>query len=153
MATQQVKEELITALASAVGETLSYFEGAGQSTGARVDRWGAWDILAHFSYYHYAAAWGIVSASAGGPPWQMSGDPDQRNQVCLQLHEGESFAQLIGQLRQAQERLVRATRNTRDLDAPAFLNAEGNLVSVRQLLVIFARHWRGHLQALREAGR
>ena len=108
-------------------------------------------MLAHFPYWHYATTWGIASAAAGGPPWQLSGTADEINAACLTLHRGEDFAELIGELRRAQNRLVRAARAVHDLDAPAFRAPDGRLVSVRQRLETIARHWRGHLQALREA--
>ena len=152
MTTKGTREEIIAALESAVQETLSYFQGSGQTTKARVDQWGAWEVLAHFVYWHYATAWGASSSAAGGPPWQLSGTADQINAGCLPLHQGESFAQLISQLQQAQERLVRVARNAPDLDAPAFRSPDGRLVTVSQRLETIARHWRGHLQALKEAG-
>lgn len=152
MTTQGTREELITALESAVQETLFYFQGQGQTTRARIDQWGAWEVLAHFPYWHYATAWGINSSAAGGPPWQLSGTADQVNAACLPLHQGESFSQLIGQLQQAQERLIRAARSAQDLEAPAFRSVDGRLVTVGQRLETIARHWRSHLEALKAAG-
>ncbi len=152
MSTMPSKEQLIADVENTVKETLAYFEGHGQSTKARVDRWGSWDILAHFIYYHHATAWGIASAATGGPPWPLPMNADGINAVTLTLHQGESFPQLIAQLRFAQEHLLRAGRSAQDLDAPAFRSAEGNLVSVRQRLETIARHWRGHLDALKAAG-
>src|SRR5207302_553011 len=50
-------EALLTELDRVVKETLAYFDGAGRSTSARVDRWQARDILMHFIYFHDATAW------------------------------------------------------------------------------------------------
>ena len=50
MTAEQSKAELIGALQSAVDETLAYFEGAGQRNPARIDRWAAWEVLAHLPY-------------------------------------------------------------------------------------------------------
>ncbi len=50
MTAEQSKAELIGALHSAVDETLAYFEGAGQRNPARIDRWAAWEVLAHLPY-------------------------------------------------------------------------------------------------------
>ena len=151
MTTTQSKDELIAAVESTVNETLAYFEGPGQSNRARIDQWGAWDVLAHFEYWHYATAWGIESAGMGGPPWQLSGTADQINDACLALHQGESFDELIARLRRATGRLVRAAQGAQDLDAAAFRAPDGRTVSIQQRLETIARHWRGHLQALQQA--
>lgn len=151
MTQQQSKAQLIQALEDAVNETLAYFEGPGQMTKARVGEWGSWEVLAHLPYWHYATTWGIHSTAKGGPPWKLSGSADHINDACLPLHRGESFAQLIAQLRVAQERLLRAAQSSPDLDAPAFERTGGGAISVRQRLETIARHWANHLQALREA--
>lgn len=151
MTTERTRNDLIAALADAVRDTLGYFEGPGRSTNARIDRWGAWETLAHFPYWHYATTWGIASTSAGGPPWQLSGTADEINDACLQLYAGESFDDLIRELRHAQERLLRVAREAEDLEAPAFRMPDGRIVTVRQRLETIARHWRGHLQALQQA--
>ena len=41
MTAQQSTDELLAALESAVQETLSFFEGPGRTSAARIDRWGA----------------------------------------------------------------------------------------------------------------
>ncbi len=153
MATEQSKEELIEELEQSVRDALSYFEGPGQSSQARIDQWGAWEVLAHLPYWHYATAWGIDSAMAGGPPWLLSGSADEINATCLRLHEGESFDELIAQLERGQERLLRAARRCDDLDAAAFAMPDGRVVSVRQRLRTIAGHWRGHARELDEAER
>jgi len=145
------KDELIAAVETAVRDTLAYFEGQGQKSSARVAEWGAWDILAHLPYYHYATTWGIQSHLAGGPPWRLSGSADEINAACLALHEGESFDQLVAHLRVAQERLLRASRAVTDIDAPAFERPDGTTVSIRERLETIARHWSGHLRALEDA--
>ena len=152
MTTHATRDDLINAVEDAVRETLAYFGGAGKTMQTRIDRWGAWEVLAHFPYWHYATTWGIASTAAGGPPWQLSGTADEINDACLQLHAGEDFEDLAGQLRLAQQRLVRVARVAEDLDAPAFRMPDGRIVTVRQRLETIARHWRSHLQALREAG-
>ena len=146
------KEELVAALEEAVSDTLAYFERTGQTTTARIDRWGAWEVLAHFPYWHYATTWGIISAATGGPPWQLPGTADEINAACLTLHQADGFPDLIHQLRRSQERLVRAAADTEDLDAPVFRMPDGRLVSVRQRLETIARHWRTHLRELQESG-
>ena len=147
----ETKEGLIRELSEAVQETLAYFEGPGQTAKARIGDWGAWDVLAHFPYWHYATAWGIRSSAIGGPPWQLSGNADEINAACLAMLEGESFAALVAQLREAQARLLRSAESAGNLDAVAFRMVDGRQVTVGQRLETIARHWRGHLQALREA--
>src|SRR6476619_463982 len=117
---QDTKGELIVGLEAAVSETLAYFEGAGQRSQGRIADWGAWETLAHFPYWHYATAWGIRSASRGGPPWQVSASADQTNDACLALLRGETFDQLITDLRVAQDRLLAAVRDAHDLSLSAF---------------------------------
>ena len=53
------KDVLLANLDTVVKETLSYFEGPGRVTTARVDQWQARDVLMHFIYFHDATAWGI----------------------------------------------------------------------------------------------
>jgi hypothetical protein len=151
MSTGNSRDELIAALESSVRDTLAYFEGPGLGNPARIDRWGSWEVLAHFPYWHYATTWGIESAATGGPPWLLSGTADQINDACLALHAGERFDDLSTQLRLAQTRLLRAARQAEDLDAPAFRRPDGQMVTVRQRLETIARHWRGHLDALVQA--
>jgi len=59
-------DALLAELDRVVNDTLSYFDGAGRSTSARVDRWQARDVLMHFLYFHDATAWGIQAAALGG---------------------------------------------------------------------------------------
>lgn len=152
MTNTQLQQQLIVAIEAAVGETLAYFEGPGRKSRGRVGEWGAWEIVAHLPYYHYATTWGIQSHLAGGPPWKLSGTADEINAACLPLHQGEGFDELIAQLRVAQQRLVRAAGSVTDLDAPAFERPDGTAVSIRGRLETIARHWSGHLKALQEAG-
>ncbi len=152
MTTSATKEELIGAVDAAVSRTLAYFENAGRTSTARVGEWGAWDVLAHFLYYHYATTWGIQSSLVGGPAWKLSGTADEINAACLPMHRGETFDDLVHQLRSAHGRLLRAARITTNLDVPAFQRPDGTTVSIRERLETIARHWSGHLRALQEAG-
>ena len=56
-------DALLAELDRVVNDTLSFFDGAGRSTSARVDRWQARDVLMHFLYFHDATAWGIQAAA------------------------------------------------------------------------------------------
>lgn len=135
----------------AVHEVLAYFDGPGRTTTARVDRWQARDVLQHFIYFHDATAWGVQSAALGGPPWPVPADSDTVNEVGRRLHEDESFDELLAQVRLAHARLMRAVRNTPDLDRPCFQRANGEVMTGRQRLIVLAKHWREHVQELRVA--
>jgi hypothetical protein len=151
MTTPAETKALIDSTDRAVREVLDYFAGPGRATTARVDRWQARDILQHFLYFHDATAWGIQSAAAGGPVWTVPGDADTVNEVCRQLHEHESFDELLVQLRLAHERLIRAARNAPDLDRPCFRRSSGEVMTGRQRLELLGHHWREHMEALQAA--
>ncbi len=148
------KDALLLSLDQAVQETLTYFAGSGRTAAASDDQWGAWEVLAHFPYWHNATAWGIASATLGGPPWQLSGSADAINAAALVVHAQDGFDDLLQQLQQAHARLMHVARATPEaaLDAPALRMADGRLVSVGQRLETIARHWRGHVEALRSGG-
>jgi hypothetical protein len=151
MTTAAEGEALVQRLDRAVQEVLAYFEGAGRTTTARVDRWQARDILQHFIYFHDATAWGIQSVAQGGPAWSVPADSDVVNEVCRRLHEHESFDDLLAQVRLAHGRLLRAARTSPDLDHPCFRRANGDVMTGRQRLEALARHWREHVQELQAA--
>jgi hypothetical protein len=145
------RDALIKQLDDAVREVLAYFDGPGRTSKAKVDQWQARDVLQHFIYFHDATAWGIQSVALGGPVWSLPADSDTINEVCRRLHEGESLDELLGQLRQAHARLLRAARNAPDLDRPCFRRANGDTMTGRQRLELIARHWREHVHELEAA--
>ncbi|HXH82249.1 MAG TPA: hypothetical protein VNN07_04890 [Candidatus Tectomicrobia bacterium] len=151
MTTTDERQRLIDDLDRTVQEVLRYFEGPGRTTAARVDRWGAHDVLQHFIYFHDATAWGIQSAAIGGPVWTVPADSDTVNEVCRRLHERESFDDLLVQLRLAHARLRQAALDAPDLDRPCFKRASGEVMTGRERLVALARHWREHMEALQKA--
>ena len=145
------KDALMQNLDRAVGDTLAYFEGPGRATNARVDRWQARDVLMHFIYFHDATAWGIQSVTQGGPPWPIPADPDTVNEVCRRLHEHESIDELVGQLRQAHARLMRAAAGATDLDRPCVRRSTGETMTIGQRLELLAKHWAEHVRELQAA--
>lgn len=151
MTTAADKEALIQNLDRVVQEVLAYFEGPGKATKARVDKWGARDVLMHFIYFHEATAWGIQSAALSGPVWPVPADADTVNEVCRRLHEHEGFDDLLAQVRLAHARLLRAARTAPDLDRPCFQRANGELMTGRQRLELLARHWTEHVRELQAA--
>jgi len=142
---------LIENLDQAVREVLTYFEGPGRTTTARVDRWQARDVLQHFIYFHDATAWGIQSVAIGGPLWPIPGESDIVNEVCRRLHAEESFDDLLVQVRLAHGRLLLAARSSPDLDQPCFKRANGEVMTGAQRLDLLARHWREHMRELQTA--
>ena len=58
MSSSPSNDALLDELDRVVNDTLSYFDSAGRSTNARVDRWHARDVLMHFLYFHDATACG-----------------------------------------------------------------------------------------------
>jgi hypothetical protein len=144
-------DALIQKLDDVVNDVLTYFGGPGRTTTARVDRWQARDVLQHFLYFHNAAAWGLESATLGGPPWPLPTDADTINEVCRRLHAHESIDDLIAQLRFAHTRLSAAARRSPDLDRPCFRRTNGETVSGRQRLEVLAHHWAEHVQELQAA--
>jgi hypothetical protein len=151
MATDGQDRALIGRLDHVVQDALGYFEGPGRATTARVDRWQARDVLQHFIYFHDATAWGIESATLDGPAWPVPADSDTVNEVCRRLHEGESFDELLAQLRLAHGRLLRAARRSPDLDRPCFRRASGEVMTGRQRLELLAHHWTEHVAELQAA--
>ena len=107
--------------------------------------------MQHFLYFHNATAWGLESATLGGPPWPLPTDADTINEVCRRLHAHESIDDLIAQLRFAHARLSAAARRSPNLDRPCFRRTNGETVSGRQRLEVLAHHWAEHVQELQAA--
>ena len=145
-------DAVIANLDRVVQDTLVWFDGAGRTSNAKVDRWHARDVLQHFIYFHDATAWGIQSAASGGPAWPVPDDADTVNEVCRKLHEHESVDDLIAQLRLAHGRLLRAARSSPDLDKPCFRRASGEVMTGRQRLELLTKHWAEHVAELKTAG-
>jgi hypothetical protein len=152
MTTPSTKDALLVNLDQAVQETLTYLAGPGRTATPPAGQWGAWEVLAHFPYWHAATAWGIASATRGGPPWQLSGSADEINAAALAVLASDEYDDLLQQLEQAQRRLLDVARAATDLDAPAFRMGDGRIVSIGQRLETIARHWRGHVAALQGSG-
>jgi hypothetical protein len=152
MTTAPSKDALLAEMDRVAQEALAYFSGPGKTSAARVDKWQAREVLMHFIYFHDATAWGIQSATLGGPPWLVPGDADMVNEVCRRLHEHESFDELLTQLRQAHVRLLNTGRRAPDLDKPCFKRSNGEVMTGRQRLDLLARHWAEHVRELQEAG-
>lgn len=152
MTTPGANETVIAALDRVAQNTFAWFDGAGRTTAARVDRWQARDVLQHFIYFHDATAWGIQSAALGGPVWPLPADSDHINEVWRLLHEPESVDDLLTQLKLAHGRLMRAARSSPDLDRPCFRRATGETMTGRQRIELLAKHWAEQVDELKKAG-
>jgi hypothetical protein len=152
MTLSSTKEALLENLDRAVQETLTYFAGPGRTATPPSDQWGSWQVLAHFPYWHAATAWGIASATRGGPPWQLSGSADEINAAALAVLASDRYDDVLQQLELAQRRLQSVALAASNLDAPAFRMGDGRIVSIGQRLETIARHWRGHVAALQGSG-
>ncbi len=151
MTTAAEKDALMPKLDQVVKDVLAYFAGPGRATKARVDHWGARDVLMHFIYFHQATAWGIQSVALGGPVWLVSAETDHVNEVCRRLHEHESFDDLLAQVRLAHAQLQHAVGNAPDLDRPCFKRANGDVMTGRQRLEALTRHWGEHVREFQAA--
>jgi hypothetical protein len=138
----------VTKLDQVVARTLAYFEGPGRNSEARIDRWEARDVLMHFIYFHEATAWGIRSVGVGGPVWTVPADWDTINEICRIVHEGETLDELMGQVRQAHARLLRALANSPDLDRPCLQRPDGTLMTGNERVDAITEHWHEHLVEL-----
>jgi hypothetical protein len=152
MSTSPSNEALLSELDRVVKETLGYFDGAGRTTSAKVDRWQARDVLMHFLYFHDATAWGIQAAALGGPPWPLPGDADTINEVPPPARARE-LRRAPDPAPQAHARLVQAARNSTHLDKPCFRRANGETITGRQRLEVLARHWAEHVRELQAAAK
>ena len=132
-------ETLIADLDSDVNTVLAYFEGPGQTSTARIGDWGAWEVLAHFLYWHEATAKGMESVVRGNGPMTVTIETDSMNAELARLHQSEGFADLAHEARRFQAALTDAARLRGDLDATILERPERTAT---------ARHWQGHVAAL-----
>lgn len=153
MTTLRTRDELIADIETTFSKLLAFYEGPQSSSGARVGDWDARDTLAHFLFWHDSSTWAFVSASIGGPPWRNPGDGDQVNAAAVPMHDGESVADLLLQLRLAQARLLRAARQLTDIDQVVAVRPTGEAITARARLELLTNHWLSHLRALEAAPR
>ena len=143
-------ETLLADLDSAVNTVLAYFEGPGQSSNVRIGDWGAWEVLAHFLYWHEATTNGMESVARGDGPMNVTIETDSMNAESVRLHQGESFALLAREARRLQAALTDAARILGDLDT-VILERPERSATARQRLEHLASHWQGHVAALEGA--
>ncbi len=151
MPTHEQGDDLLAALDRTVQSVLAYFEGPGSSSKARIDEWGAWDVLCHFVFWHEATAAGMASVASGDAPKTLDAGTDELNARVIAAHQGRSFLDLTVRLRELHGQLQRAARSLPDLDAPVIVLEDGRTLSGRQRLEIMNRHWNEHLVELQAA--
>jgi hypothetical protein len=143
-------ETLLADLESTVNTVLSYFEGPGQTSTARVGDWGSWEVLAHFLYWHESTARGMESVISGAGPFTVAVETDAMNAESIERHRGETIPDLVRQARELQDKVVAAARQINDLDT-VILERPERTATARQRLETLVRHWRGHVAALQGA--
>jgi hypothetical protein len=149
--THKQVESLLAALDATVQDALAYFEGPGSTSRARIDEWGAWEVLCHFVFWHEATIAGMESVARGGAPYRLEAGVDELNARTIAKHQGKSFLDLIARLRELQEQLQQAARSLPDLEAPVMVRTDGSGLSGRERLEIMNRHWEQHVAELRAA--
>ena len=143
-------ESLLLSLQSTVDEVLTYFEGPGASSRARVGDWGTWEVLAHFLYWHEITANGMESVFRGTGPVTVTGETDATNAKSVDALKGKSLQALGAEARRLQQRLDAAARKMTDLDAVVMVRPEApGGQTARQRIERLVRHWKGHTEELK----
>ena len=146
-------ESLLSTLQSTVDEVLTYFEGPGTTSKARVGDWGPWEVMAHFLHWHEMTAKGMESVVQGTGPVTVPGETDASNAISVDALRGESFQGLGMEVRQLQQRLDAAARRMTDLDAIVMVRPEApGGQTARQRLERLVQHWKGHTEELKAQG-
>ena len=151
MSTSQDNERLLQEVDSVVQEAFAWFEGPGLTSQARVDQWGAWEILAHFLYWHQLTIDSLESVTKGGPPLGISAPLDETNAMTLARQAGKSIPDLTAEWRGLHDTYLDRVRSFSELDAPVRVRGDGTQMNMVQALEMSARHIRGHMQQLQEA--
>ena len=143
-------DSLLIALQTTVDDALTYFEGPGASSRARVGDWGPWEVLAHFLYWHETTAAGMESVLQGTGPVTITGEIDATNANSVDAVKGKSFTALGAEARRLQQRLDAAARKMTDLDAVVMIRPDTpGGQTARHRLERLARHWNGHTEELK----
>jgi hypothetical protein len=151
MPKQEPQERMIAALDQTVNESLDYLTGEGLTSQARVDDWGAWEVLCHMIYWHRATTEGIESVASGGVPRQIEAETDEANAQIIASMSGKSSEELASEVREVQARLISAVRGILDPDSTVFIRLGGAESSTNQRLEAMTGHWRGHVEELKGA--
>ena len=143
-------ESLLILLQSTVDGVLSYLEGPGSASDARIGEWGAWEVLAHFLYWHEMTAVGMESVSKGTGPVSITGETDATNARSVDALKGNSFLELGTTARELHKRLDAAARQMRDIGEVVMIRPEAPEGQTgRQRLERLILHWNGHTEELR----
>ena len=151
MAEAETLDQLIELADQVVQKTLQYFEGAGAQSSARIDRWGVWEVAAHMLFWHRATTEGALSVGQGGPPVRHTVTVDALNEDAVGKLAGTSLADIVAQLKQSHQELIKAMRALPDPDAVVMQRADGSTPTGKVRMATIARHWTGHLEALQAA--
>ncbi len=147
-------ESLLIELQNTVDEALTYFEGPGVSSRARVGEWGSWEVLAHFLFWHEMTAKGMESVFTGTGPVTIEGETDATNANSVDALKGKSFLELGAEARRLQRRLDAAVRKMTDVDAVVMIRPEApDGQTARQRVERLVRHLLHHWIARMRAAR
>lgn len=143
-------ESLLSSLQSTVDEVLTYLEGPGALSEARVGDWGSWEVLAHFLHWHEMTAMGMESVNMGTGPVTIEEETDVVNARSIGALNGKSILELGMEARRIQQRLDAAARKMTDLDAVVMIRPEAaNGQTARQRLERLVNHWSAHTRELK----
>ncbi len=151
MTTSQEKEKLVQEVDSVVQEAFAWFEGPGLTSQARVEEWGAWEVLAHFLYWHQLTIDSLESVTKGGQPLGIPAPLDETNAMALARQAGKSIPDLAAEWRGLHDTYLDRVRSFSELDAPVRVRGDGTHLNMVQQLEMNARHIQGHMQQLQEA--
>ena len=151
MPTNQEKEALLQEVDSVVQDACAWFEGPGLTSQARVEEWGAWEVLAHFLYWHNLTAESVKSVAEGGPPLGLPAPLDETNSIAIARQAGKTIPDLVAELRNIHSQYVQEVQSFDNLDVPIRIRPNGTHATVLHQLQQNSNHIRGHMQQLREA--
>ena len=142
-------------LESAFKEALTYFEGPGSKSKAKVGQWGSKETIAHFIFFYNKNIEGIERVSHGGKPAILLEPPfkdvDEANAATVSRHAGKSMPQVIAEVRQAHQRMLKAASAMNSLDVPIVIRPNGEAQTAGARIQLMANHWRNHLKELKAA--
>ncbi len=151
MAESETIDQLIDLANQVVQKTLQYFEGPGAQSSARVDRWGVWEVAAHMLFWHRATTEAALAEGQGGPALYHTISVDAINEDAVGKTAGSTLADIVAQLKQSHQELIKAIRALPNPDAVLMYRADGSAPTGKDRMRTIARHWTGHLEALQAA--
>ena len=151
MPTNGQVDQLMSALERSVSNGLTYFEGPGSSSTARIGRWHAREVLCHLVWWHQATVEGVEAVAGGGSPYHIYASTDEMNARAVGRLSGKTIPEMANMARQWQTRLSAAVRTLADSNATVMVRGDGTQISAQQRLETMAQHWDEHVKELQTA--